>query len=333
MPKKDIIVIGTSAGGIEACRTILGNLPSDFAASVFIVQHTGADSPGVLDLILRRASNLPTVTPHDGEQIRPGHIYVARPDYHMLIEPSRICLSRGPKENRFRPAVDPLFRSAAQVYGPRVVGVVLTGGLDDGSAGLWAIKQLSGTAVVQNPDDALDRSMPASALRYVDVDYIQPLSKIGPLLVQLAATEAEDKGVVEVPEHLDVEVKIAKQDPALGQDVRDLWEKSSYTCPECHGVLLQIKEGGHDRYRCHTGHAFSSGSLLADLTESVEDSLWDSIRIIEESVLLLRHMAEHVGNHDLALAAQFRGKAEEAENRSRTVRKALAQHEELMFRR
>lgn len=327
--KKDIIVIGTSAGGIEALRRILPGLPLDLPASVFIVQHSGADSPGILDLILQRGSKIRIVSPADKETIVPGRVYVAPPDYHMLIEPGKVCLSRGPKENRFRPAIDPLFRSAAQVYGPRVIGVVLTGGLDDGTAGLWAVKQLGGTAIVQDPHDALVPSMPASALNFVAVDHCVPLAEIAPLLVKLTDTVADEKGTIKMPEHLDIEVKIAKQDPAIDQDVRNLWDKSSYTCPECHGVLLQFEENGRDRFRCHTGHAFSANSLLAHLTENVEDSLWTTIRTIEESVLLLRHLSKHLADTDPNTAAEFISKADEARRRSELVRKAVFAHEEL----
>lgn len=332
MPKRDIIVIGASAGGIEALRTIVAGLPKDLAASIFIVMHTGSDSPGILDRILQRASNLPTLNPKDKESIHKGSIYVAPPDYHLMIEPDRICLSRGPKENRFRPAIDPLFRSAAQIYGPRVIGVILTGGLDDGTAGLWAVKRLGGTTVVQHPNDALFPSMPINALRYVKVDYTVPLAEIAPLLVELTTTDVE-KGVFEVPEHLDIEVRIAKQDPGIDEDIRNLWERSSYTCPECHGVLLRLKEGEHERFRCHTGHAFSPDSLLAGLTEGVEESLWTTIRYIEESVMLLRHIAEHLYETDPVSANEFFKKADEAQRRSDQVRKAVFKHEELNVER
>ena len=225
MAKKDIIVIGSSTGGIEALRTIVAGLPEDFRASIFIAQHTGSNVPGVLDLILKRAARMPTHAARDKEEIKPGHIYVAPPDRHLLLEPGRICLSRGPKENRFRPAIDPLFRSAAQVYGPRVIGVILTGGLDDGTAGLWAVKQLGGTAIVQDPKDAFVPSMPSSALQFVNVDYCLPLTEIAPILVKLANTQADEKEVYAPPAHLDIEVKIAKLDPAIDQDIRDIWEK------------------------------------------------------------------------------------------------------------
>ena len=333
MATRDIIVIGASSGGIEAIRTVVSGLPSDFAATLFVVIHTGPGSPGVLQHILSRAGPLPALYAADKEHFKRGTVYVAPSDRHMLLEPGNICLTRGPKENLFRPAIDPLFRSAARVYGPRVIGIILTGGLDDGTAGLWAIKKLGGTAVVQDPKDALFPSMPWHALQYVSVDHIVPLAKIPQLLVQLTAIPIEEKGGLEVPEHLDIEVKIAKQDPGIDQDIREIWEKSSYTCPECHGVLLQLKEGYRERFRCHTGHAFSADGLLASITEGVEESLWAAIRNIEESVMLMRHIARHMKDKDPRTAREFMRKADEAQHRSVVVRKAVVEHEELNMER
>ncbi|MDQ3744203.1 MAG: chemotaxis protein CheB, partial [Acidobacteriota bacterium] len=281
MPTKDIIVVGTSAGGIEALKTIAGGLPRDFPASVFVVLHTSPESPGILADILARAGALPASNAVDGERIQPGRIYVAPPDRHLIIEPNRVRLTRGPKENRFRPAVDPLFRSAAQVYGPRVVGVVLTGYLDDGTAGLWAVKRLGGTAVVQDPSDALVDSMPLSALHPVNVDYCVPLAEVAPLLVRLSG-EAAEEGAREVPEETKIEVNIAKAANALNAGVLKLGEPSLYACPECHGVLLQLKEENRIRFRCHTGHAYSPESLIAEIDEAIEDSLWSALRSVEE---------------------------------------------------
>jgi two-component system chemotaxis response regulator CheB len=333
MPKRDVVVIGASTGGIEALRTLVGGLPKDFAASIFVVMHSSPDSPGLLGLILGRASQLPTLTPGDKEQILPGHIYVAPPDYHLLIDDGRVCLSKGPKENRFRPAIDPLFRSAARAYKNRVIGVVLTGGLDDGTAGLWIIKKLGGVAVVQDPDDAVAPSMPLSALKHVDVDYTSTISDMAPLLARLTETELEmNEGEIDVPEDLEVEVRIAKQDPAIDFDVRKLWEPSSYTCPDCHGVLLELKEGQRERYRCHTGHAYSIDSLLFSLTERVEESLWTTIRLIEESALLLRHLAGHLMDQSESQKAnEFSRKADEAQDRSNEIRQLVTTHEQLSF--
>ncbi|HEY0404161.1 MAG TPA: chemotaxis protein CheB [Pyrinomonadaceae bacterium] len=330
MPTKDIIVVGASAGGIEALKTIAGGLPKDFPASVFIVLHTAPQSPGILADILDRAGALPASNAVDRERIQPGRIYVAPPDQHLIIEPNRIRLTRGPKENRFRPAVDPLFRSAAQVYGPRAIGVILTGNLDDGTAGLWAVKQLGGTAIVQDPQEALAPSMPRSAMRQLRVDHCLPVAEIAPLLVRLTSTPIEEEGRHEVPKKMEIEVSIAKEDVALDAGVLKLGEPSNYACPECHGVLLQLNEEKRIRFRCHTGHAYSVDSLLAEITEGVEDSLWNAIRSIEESVLLLRHMAEHLAEGDNGNTAErFRTQAQEAERRADLVRQAVLAQEQL----
>ena len=331
MPGKDIVVVGTSSGGIEALQVIARALPEDFGAAVFVVLHTSPESPGLLPQILESAGRLPASNAVDGERTRPGHIYVAPPDHHLLVEPGRVRLTKGPKENRFRPAIDPLFRAAAQVYGPRVVGVVLTGNLDDGAAGLWAVKRLGGTAVVQDPADALYPSMPRSAMRNVKVDHCVPLAGIAPLLVELAGAPAAEEGARDVPEEMEIEVRIAKEDTALEAGIMRLGEPSVFACPDCHGVLLQLKAEQHVRFRCHTGHAYSPDSLLAEITESVEDSLWGSIRALEETVLLLRRMAAHLNENDDddATADLFLARARAAQRRAELVREAVMSRDEL----
>lgn len=323
MQKKDIIVIGASAGSIEPLRMLAGGLPKDFHASIFVVLHTSPQGPGILAEILDRAGPLPAVYAIDKEHIQRGRIYVAPPDYHMLVESESVRLSRGPKENMFRPAVDPLFRSAAQVYGPRVIGVILSGGLDDGTSGLWAIKQLGGTTVVQDPKEASNPSMPENAMRYVKVDHCIPASEIAPLLVRLAETPAGE-GVYKVSEEMEIEIRVAKEDNSVESGIEQLGQPSSYTCPECHGALLQLAEGDRVRFRCHTGHAYSADSLLAALTEWIEDSLWNSIRSIEESVRLLNHMADHlhVMNNERE-SEQLLKKAQEAQRQADLVRQAV----------
>jgi two-component system, chemotaxis family, protein-glutamate methylesterase/glutaminase len=330
VPTKDIIVIGASAGGIEALRVIASGLPKDFPASVFVVLHTAPQSPGVLADILDRSGALAAMNAVDRERIQPGRLYVAPPDRHLVIEPNRVRLTRGPKENRFRPAIDPLFRSAAQVYGPRVIGVILTGNLDDGTAGLWAIKQLGGTTIVQDPQEALAPSMPRSAMRHVRVDHCLPVAEIAPLLVRLTSTPIEEEGAYEVPQKMEIEVRIAKEDTALDAGVLKLGEPSNYACPECHGVLLQLHEEKRIRFRCHTGHAYSVDSLLAEITEGVEDSLWNAIRSIEESVLLLRQIGEHLTEKENGNTAErFLAQAQEAERRAELVRQAVMTQEKL----
>ena len=329
MPQR-IVVIGASSGGLDALRALLLELPEDFAAPVFIVLHIAPNSPGILAEILGRSSSLPVVAPKDGERIQEKRVYVASPDRHMLIEPGIIRLTRGPKENRFRPAIDPLFRSAAQVYGPGVIGVILTGGLDDGTAGLWAIQQLGGTTIVQDPEDALVPSMPRSALEHVDVDHVLRLNEIPNQLTELVNGSVRSKSQFEVPEEMTIEIKIAKEDFAMEAGVFKLGEPSVFACPECHGVLLKMIEGKRTRFRCHTGHAFSVDSLLVGITEGIGETLWSAIRAMEEGVLLMRHMADHLSEaEDKETARLFREKAEEAQRRADLVRHAVMEHEEL----
>jgi two-component system chemotaxis response regulator CheB len=322
MPK-DVIVIGASAGGIDALKVLARGFPADLPASVFVVVHTSAEAPGLLPDILLRGGKLHATNAKDRERIRPGTIYVAPPDRHLLIEPNIVRVTRGPKENRFRPAIDPLFRSAAQTYGPRVVGVILTGYLDDGTAGLWTVKQLGGTTVVQDPTDALVPFMPLNALTHVDVDYRLPLTEIAPLLVRLATEPAEEQGVYQVPKEVEIEVNIAKEQKAIDAGVLQLGEPSNYACPECHGVLLQLKEGNLFRFRCHTGHAYSIESLLTDITEKMDDAVWNSIRAFEEGELFMRQMAEHLGQGEHNQSAQsFLKRADEAKRRANLMRQA-----------
>lgn len=327
MNRQDIVVIGASAGGVEALRTLAGGLPQDFSGSVFVVLHTSPDSPGGLADIISRAGPLRASKAVDSEPIKPGRIYVAPPDHHLMIEFGVVRVTRGPKENRTRPAVDPLFRSAAQVYGQRVIGVVLTGNLDDGTAGLRAVKQLGGTAVVQDPEEALWPSMPANAMRYLQVDYCVKLAEIAPLLVRLTNKPIGEEGVFKVPEDLNIEVRIAKEEHALDAGVQQLGGPSPYACPECHGVLLQIDEAPPLRFRCHTGHAYSANTLLAGTSEGVEDSLWNAIRSIEESVRLLHHIAEQLPEGtDQGVVSEYLRKAQEAQGRADLVRQAVMHH-------
>ena len=291
-----VIVIGASSGGLDAIRAIAASLPADFPVPICVVLHLAPHSPRVLDAIISRAGVLPALMPADLAPLQAGHIYVAPPDYHLLVEPGRLRITRGPRENRFRPAIDPLFRSAAQVYGPAAIGVILSGDLDDGSAGLWAVKQLGGISIIQDPRDAAYSSMPWSALSRVEVDYRLLLKEIGPLLVQLASTSIAKRERIVVPDHLQVDIDIAKEQHPMDAGLGRVTEPSVYACPECHGVLQQLKEAGVLRFRCHTGHAYAPESLLAELRERVDESLWASIRSLEEFGLLLCHLAAHEGS-------------------------------------
>jgi two-component system chemotaxis response regulator CheB len=326
---KHIVVVGASAGGLDAVRLLVSKLPANFPAPICLVLHTSPQSPALLDQILARAGKLQVINPKDRQPLRPGSMYVAPPDAHLLVEPGVVRIYKGPKENRFRPAIDPLFRTAAQVYGPFAIGVILTGNLDDGTAGLWTIKQLGGVAVVQDPEDAIFPSMPASAIAHVRVDYIRPLVEIPDLLLRLAqAPIAAVAGAA--PETLEVEVKIAKEHNAIDAGLLEVGEPSSFACPECHGVLLRLKEGGRLRFRCHTGHAYSMDSLLAAIGGGIEDTMWTAIRALEEGALLMTTMADHVQrSHNGHYVEQLRGRADQARRQSEAIRKLVASRETL----
>jgi two-component system chemotaxis response regulator CheB len=230
-------------------------------------------------------------------------------------------VTHGPKENRFRPAIDPLFRSAAYAYGPQVIGVILTGLLDDGTSGLWAVKDRTGVAVVQDPLDALYPSMPSSALQYVDVDHCLCLAEIAPLLMQLVSEPVIEQGGAAMSDALTIETQIAREDNALQAGVLQLGQLSPYTCPDCHGTMVQVQEDKIQRFRCHTGHAFSMESLLTAITESIEETLWDAVRVLEERIFLLRHMAQHAWEQqDETLFEQFEQKAQAAEQQAQILR-------------
>lgn len=331
MALRNIIVIGASAGGFEVLKELVGGLPSDFPASIFIVWHISPEVTGILPQVLSSAGNIPATNAIDGEAIEPNRIYVAPPDHHLLVERGRVRVTKGPKENRFRPAVDPLFRSAAYAYKNRVIGVVLSGALDDGTSGLWMIKHRDGTAVVQDPLDAEFPSMPRSALRQVRVDYKIPVSEMADLLTRLCAEEIEDSEVVmEDDELTDVEIKIALEDSAFEKNIMDFGDLTPFTCPDCHGVLVSLKDSERSRFRCHTGHAFSADSLLATVTENIEDSLYSAIRGIEESVMLLNHIGNHMANNnEINLSALYFKKAFEAEERIANIRQSVLNHERL----
>jgi two-component system, chemotaxis family, protein-glutamate methylesterase/glutaminase len=326
----DIIVIGASAGGVSALQALVKDLPPTLPAALFIVLHIPPERPSHLPHILSRAGPLPAAHAQDGEAITSGRIYVAPPDHHLLLEREQVRVTRGPKENRMRPAVDTLFRSAAYTYGPRVIGVVLSGSLTDGTAGLWAVKYRGGIAVVQAGDEALYPGMPQSAMQHVAIDYQLPVAEIASLLVRLSREAAAEEGGYPVSEAMEIETQIAREDNALEAGVEKLGRPSSYTCPDCHGSLLQIQEGGLVRFRCHTGHAFSPESLLAELTTSIDDTLWTTIRAVEESVRLLQQFARQAKDQgDGLMAERLQHKAREAQQRADLVRQAALHHEAL----
>ena len=306
MTGHDIIVIGTSAGGLKALGTIVGTLPANINAALFIVQHLAADKPSILPQILSDVGSLRASHPSDGEPIVPGRIYVAPPDYHLLLSIDSIRVVRGPQENRFRPAIDALFRSAARAYGSRVVGVVLTGYLDDGTVGLQAIKKRGGVAIVQDPKEAEYPSMAKSALRYVKVDYCLPLAEIPDQLVDLSKAPAAEEEAYPVTEEIEIESKIAEQQLntlEFLENVEKIGTRTTYSCPECNGSIWQIGVEEPLRFRCHIGHSFTADIFFAEQTQNIENALWSAVRAMEEKVTFSRQMSERMKNYNLQSAA------------------------------
>ena len=332
MAKKDIVVVGASAGGMAALEKLVAGLPADLPAAVFVVWHLSPGVTSVLPAVLTKAGPLPALHPRDGDPIKPGRIYVGPNDHHMLLERGYIRVTKGPKENRFRPAIDALFRSAAYIYGTRVIGVVLSGSLDDGTAGLWAIKLRGGTAVVQDPADAVHRSMPLSALDNVKVDYTLPVAEIGPLLARLTREEAAPDTLIPAEERdkMEAEIKIAREVDSRIENILQYGQLSPFTCPECHGVLALFRDGHIVRFRCHTGHAVSASTLLEASTEQVEMRLMDALRALDETIMLLNQLGEQYAKSGNTVAAeQCFNRARDAYERSRPIREAALNNEEL----
>lgn len=327
--QRDIIVIGMSLGGVKAIKELIAPVSADIDASIFIVWHLAEDAEGLLPTLLASYGKLPAAHAEDGEKIQPGRIYVAPPDRHMLLEKGVIRLSRGPKENRFRPAIDPLFRSAAQSYGPRVIGIVLSGSLDDGCSGLWTIKSRGGLAVVQDPIDAEAPSMPINAIRSVEIDHTLSAKAIGEHLERWTSNSITDAPEVNMQESkkTEIEVKIAAEQNAVQLGVKEIGELSSFTCPDCKGVMLRLKDGSIIRFRCHTGHAYTAETFLATVSKSVEDTLWTAERSLDELIMLLRYLAGELANRDESSVADlYTEKAADTQTRSDALREIIFEH-------
>jgi two-component system chemotaxis response regulator CheB len=284
--------MGASAGGIEAFREIIRAFPRGFPASVFIVLHIPSDSPSRLHFILARDTELPVTPARDHAPIKRGHIYVAPPDHHLVLHQDHMRVVRGPRENRHRPAIDPLFRSAARSFGSRVIGVLLSGLLDDGTNGLQIIHARGGVSVVQDPRDAEYSTMPHNAVEFDSPDFVLPVEEIGPQLVQLTDKAVRSKGNGKsVPTELNEEVGVAEMKMDALEAERQ-GDPSVFSCPECQGVLWEVKDGELVRYRCRVGHAYSSESLLSSKSEELEAALWSALRALEESAAISRRMAD-----------------------------------------
>jgi len=332
-----LVVIGGSAGALEPLRALVAGLPHALPAAVLVTLHCSPDSPGHLADILNTSGPLPAQFAQSGALLHPGQIYVAPPDHHLLATPDAVRLSHGPKENRSRPSIDVLFRSAAYTHGSQVIGVLLSGMLDDGTSGLWTIKRLGGKAVVQHPEEALYPSMPLQAAQRVDVDAILPVHQIAPriqtMLSRFAieqATPREQAMNESEWQRLALEVEIASGANAFANGIQNQGSFSAFTCPECHGAMIKLQEGQHIRFRCHTGHAYSLQTLLSSLNEAVEVTLWNTVRTLEEKVMLLEHLAKHLEEGDPSeRATQYRQEIQATQTRLQMIRQHLTEHTEV----
>ncbi|MBS7847538.1 chemotaxis protein CheB [Pseudomonas fluorescens] len=317
---RNVVVIGASAGGVQALISLFENLPSHVPAAFLVVLHIPAYEPSVLHKILSRSTSMRVVAARDGERIQPGTVYVAVADRHLMLMHEGIRLTRGPKECRVRPAVDVLFRSAAASYGARVMGMILSGALDDGTAGLWAVKDRGGMTFVQDPSQAMLSSMPESAIQHVQIDLIGSIATIAQQIAETVGSRADRLPHNGQTPH-EIENTISLKGNGLEAGVMGLGKVSQFTCPDCHGVLVQIEEGSIVRFRCHTGHAFSMKSLICEVNAAIDIGLWDTLRAVEERILLLRQMSDQAtvvgASHD---AADCLKQADAAEKRLQPLR-------------
>ena len=350
---RDAIVIGASAGGVEAVLALAKELPADLPAAVFVVIHTSPAAPGLLPELIARAGPLPAEHAADGVLARPGRIYVAPPDHHLLVEPDaaaglgRMRVVRGPKENNFRPAIDPLFRSAARTYGPRAIGAILSGYLDDGTLGLMLLKRRGGVAVAQDPQTAACPDMPRSAVRNVNCDYVVPLGDMPRLFARLAA---EMPPPLRPPPPLPpppppplppiltrgglvvtADFRSASEEGPMPTSPNPIERKqaadgapSALTCPECGGALWEQRIEGVTRYSCHVGHGYTGETLEDQYVRDVEAALWTAMRHMVETAELHRRLAHRMRESGPAeRAGDYEARARETERRAEVLRDLL----------
>ena len=300
---RNLVVVGASAGGVEALTTLVAGLPRDFPAAVLVVLHVPSSGTSALPAILRRSGALRAEHATDEEELVPGRILVAPPDHHVIVYDGHVTLSRGPRENGQRPSVDVTFRSAARMHGPRTIGVVLSGSLDDGAAGLLAISLRGGVGVVQDPSDALHPGMSLSAIEAASPEHVLPVAKIPSLLTDLVNESVPDRGPEEsaATRLMEVETAMAEMDADTIRDAPEAFgQPAGFSCPDCNGSLYVLREGGLERYRCHVGHGWSPKSLLAQQSASMESALWVALRTLEEKAALSATMSREASErgHD-----------------------------------
>jgi two-component system chemotaxis response regulator CheB len=326
--RRNLVVVGASAGGVEALEQLLRALPAELPAAVLVALHVPSSAHSALPAILSRWSPLPVGSAEHGLELVPGTLTVAVPDRHLMVVDGRMALSRGPRENGYRPAVDVLFRSAARAAGRRVVGVVLSGALDDGTAGMIAIRRRGGVGVAQDPSDALYPSMPRHAMEIGGADHVTPVAEMGELLSGLLAEELPEADVPARSGLMASETAMAALDiDTLNQDERP-GSPSGFGCPSCGGALFSITEGGMERYRCRVGHAWSPEALAEEQSQALEGALWMALRGLEERAALSRRMGDRARQRGHGHSERtFRRRHDEAQAAAAVLRRLLQRGE------
>ena len=324
MRNHNIVVVGASAGGVETLQKLFSQFPANLQASFFVVLHIPPESPSMLANLLDRAGPLTAKTAENDEPIKPGHVYVAPPDFHLLVKFGYVTLHRGPRENRHRPSIDPLFRSAAIAYRAQTIGVVLTGYLDDGTSGLLAIKRCGGIAVAQDPQDAEYPDMPSNAIAQVEIDYQLPVRQMGSVIRQIVAQPAPH--IDDVPQDIVIEAKIAEQTMSNISGENKIGRLAPLSCPECNGPLWEIDADGMRRYRCHVGHGFTAKALMASQDAALEQALWAAMRTMEERANMAQMMAQNEEKRGRSKSAQvYVERAQESKSHAQVIRKLLVE--------
>jgi two-component system chemotaxis response regulator CheB len=316
-----IVVVGASAGGVEALQRFVRALPGDFPAPILVVLHASPNARSYLPEILTRAGALPAVHARDGAHLEPGHIYVAPPDTHLVVGDSVMTLGGGPRENGHRPAIDPLFRTAAAEYDSHVAGVILSGTLDDGTAGLFSVKEAGGATLVQDPSDALYKDMPRNAIEHVRPDYVQSVEEIADTLVRLTSSgrmkPGGDGGVGSADDPAGAAPKPDAEAAQPGKLV-------AFSCPECGGTLWETEAGGTTSYRCRVGHAYTLNSLIARHSETVERALWTAYRALEEQAAMAKRVSRRLAERGrVESSLRFGGRAEAAASQAEGLLQVL----------
>jgi len=324
MSRCNVVVIGASAGGVSSLTSLVRCLPAGLEAAVAVALHVPEESPSALPAILSREGPLRATHAVDAEPLQHGRIYVAPAGRHLLVKRRTLRSVNGPNENGHRPAVDPLFRTAARSHGRRTIGVVLSGSLDDGTAGLQSVKQHGGAALVQDPEEALFSGMPTSAIENVAVDFVGEVSALARELVRRIAVLAADDSETDMRDDEADALDVVEMD--RGTPHPNEWSAgpSPYTCPECHGSLFERQDGTLMRFRCRTGHAYSQETLVASQSHGVETALWIALRALEENAALLHRLGDRAANRGLGRSTErFRSQASNIEARARVIREAL----------